>query len=255
MTKQPDWCSSRKVLRLSAVDGRVDGMENSRQWRMPKPATASRAATAHFGDADMKRRDDTPRQAAGKERIHAEGLRRSGCAGAECPAGDAAGVVGVLRHRRRRRDHVEGERHGVAEAQAAPARAARHRRDRHQREPAGRAGEHADHGGADRPASSVPCRGRTRHRARRGGGRRALRDVDQRRDPGRGRRQGARRGAAMVSALHAAGPRGDRRAARPLRQGGLQGAGADGRPAGAGLEPARRAHAGAFPRPTSAAST
>ena len=32
----------------------------------------------------------------------------------------------------------------------------------------------ADHGGADRPASSVPCRGRARDRARRGGGRRAL---------------------------------------------------------------------------------
>ena len=46
--------------------------------------------------------------------------------------------------------------------------------------------------------------------------------------------------AAMVPALHAARPRGDRRAARPLRQGGLQGAGADRRSAGAGLEPARR---------------
>src|ERR1044071_8350568 len=54
-----------------------------------------------------------------------------------------------------------------------------------------------------------------------------------------GERAPARGGAAMVPALHAAGSRGDRRIARPLRQGGLQGAGADGGPAGAGLEPAR----------------
>src|SRR5437660_926754 len=53
----------------------------------------------------------------------------------------------------------------------------------------------------------------------------------------------------MVSALHAAGSRRDRRVARPLRQGGLQGAGADGGPAGAGLEPARGARAVLLGRP------
>src|SRR6185436_9096219 len=100
MTKQPDLCSSRKVLRLSAVDGRADGMEHSRQWKISKPATACRGGTAHFGDADMKRRDGAPRREAGKERFHAEGLCRSGCAGAERAAGDAPGIVGVLRHRR-----------------------------------------------------------------------------------------------------------------------------------------------------------
>ena len=130
----------------------------------------------------MTRRDGS----AGRGGI-SRGLRRPRCAGAAGAARDAAGILGVLRHRRRRRDHREGERRGLARAEAAPAHAARHRQHRHQRHAARRAGEVADHGGADRPAQPVPRRGRTRHRARRGGGRRALCDVDQRHEHGGGR--------------------------------------------------------------------
>jgi hypothetical protein len=50
MTKQPDLCNSRKALRLSAVDGRADGMEHSRRWKTHKPATAHEAGTAHLRD-------------------------------------------------------------------------------------------------------------------------------------------------------------------------------------------------------------
>ena len=110
--------------------------------------------------------------------------------------------------------------------------------------PARRAGKDADHGGADRPAQSVSRRGRAGDRARLGRGRRALCDVDQRHEHGGERRQGRRRRAAMVPALHAARPRRDGCAARPLRRRRLQGAGADRRSAGAGLEPARLSHAG-----------
>ena len=113
MTKQPVSCSLRKVRRLSAVDGRAEAMENSRQWRRDKPATAARAGTAHFGD----RRHDPcvmARRRAGTEENAVAGLCRSGCAGAGRAAEDAAGVVGVLRHRGRRRDHREGQRHRLA---------------------------------------------------------------------------------------------------------------------------------------------
>ena len=120
----------------------------------------------------------------------------------------------------------------------------------------GAQGEDADHGGADRPASSVPRRtASARPRAAR---RRPARSIVMSTSGATlvedvAKERGAR--AAMVPALHAARPRGDRRAARPLRQGGLQGAGAHRRSAGAGLEPARRAHAGDRRRQTCAAST
>src|SRR5436309_1779190 len=73
MTKQPLLWSSRKVLRLSAVDGRADGMENSRQLEVRRDTVGIDASVTRLGA-----KVDTPIMVAPTGRhtlFHAEGER------------------------------------------------------------------------------------------------------------------------------------------------------------------------------------
>ena len=122
-----------------------------------KPATASRAGTAHFGDADMKRRDGTPQQGGKSEFM----LR-------DCVDLDALeqNAQRVMRPESWVFCDTGADDEITAKENVAAWRKLKLRprvlRDIVEIDTSvsllGAQGEHADHGGADRPASPVPCR-------------------------------------------------------------------------------------------------
>ena len=132
------------------------------------------------------------------------GQRRFRCARAASPRQALARRLCLRGGRRRRRDHARRQHRRVAAAAPAPARAQRHHHDRHRRAPPRRPARDADHGRAVRSPQALPSRGRARHRARRGGGRRRLRPADHLHGQPRGGGDRARHRAALVPALSAA---------------------------------------------------
>ncbi len=124
--------NSRKVLRLSAVDGRADGMENSRRMEMMNACHGRpRGGTAHFRDERMTQGDNGSGIKLGMDGmlvdcVDLDALEQRSAPRVMRPESWVFCDTGAD-------DEItaQGKHRGVARAEAAAARAARHRRDRH----------------------------------------------------------------------------------------------------------------------------
>ena len=143
----------------------------------------------------------------------------------------AGGGLRLLRHRRVRRDHARGQRRGLAQHRAAPARARRRLGAGHLGDDPRQAAPAPLHLGADGLAGARPPRRRGRSRARHGRGGRHLHPLVLvvAADGGR-RRRGARR-VALVPPPPLHRPRPHARPRRPRRRARVRGARAHRRPA------------------------